>query len=419
MVRSLEEIIERIDRGRAVVLTAQEVRERVEREGDIEDTDVDVVTCATRAVMSGTYASLSFRVADPHEFVRAKKVFMNGVPAHVGPCPNERLGVVDLMVFGTAHSDDPNYGGGHLFRELVEGRDIMVRVETSSGWTSSTTVCLEDIPHARMFATRHTFKNYSAFVNPTSRPVSSIFHAVGFNPDLGGATFSGCGQLNPLENDPELDSIGVGTRVLMNGAEGYVIGTGTRSKPGKPNLAGYADMHDMNPEYLGGFNTPEGPECIASWAIPIPITNQRILESITRLDRDLKLPIINVDTRTDYGEANYGDVWTDVDLEVEYSPDACKGCSECVVQESCPLDAVSIDNGLATLDRSRCFNCGLCTTLCEAFYAELGSIQCDDTTVPVVLRQSDRARALQLAEDLRDRILQGSFKLSGMIDRIQ
>ena len=67
--------------------------------------DVDVVTTATRGIMSGTYAVLSFKVSEPDSFVKASEVLLNGVPAVVGPCPNERLGVLDLIVLGTAHSE--------------------------------------------------------------------------------------------------------------------------------------------------------------------------------------------------------------------------------------------------------------------------------------------------------------------------
>ncbi|MHC1575956.1 MAG: homocysteine biosynthesis protein, partial [Methanosarcinaceae archaeon] len=93
MVRSIEDINERIIKGKAIVLTAQEVGELVENgDDDIILEDVDVVTTATRAVMSGTYAVLSFPVDAPFSFTRADQVFLNEVPAHVGPCPNERLG---------------------------------------------------------------------------------------------------------------------------------------------------------------------------------------------------------------------------------------------------------------------------------------------------------------------------------------
>ncbi len=416
--RDLE--VERVKRGEAVIMTSQEVCNLVDAGKTEELKGVDVVTTATRAVMSGTYAILSFPVAEPHTFLRAKMVMMNGVPAQVGPCPNENLGVLDIVVFGTTHSrDNPEYGGGHLFRDLVERKPISVDVETDKGSRFTVEVGLDEMPQARLFGSRHAFKNYSAFVNPSVEPISTIFHARGFEPRCGGATFSGCGQINPIKNDPLLESIGTGTRILLNGGEGFVIGTGTRSCSDRPNLAGFGDMRRMDPEYMGGFLTSAGPECICSWAVPIPVTTNTILSEIARLDRDISLPIMDVVTRTPLGSADYGDVWEGVDLAVEFDSEKCKGCVRCRVEQICPMKAVSW-SGCAKRDESKCFHCGLCVGECQsgAFKCNLGKIKVCDKVVPVVLRQSDRFRALKLAEELKRRMLEGTFKISQPVERI-
>ncbi|MGB4697109.1 MAG: methanogenesis marker 16 metalloprotein [Methanothrix sp.] len=431
MVSSKEfsEILERIERGEAVVLTAEEVSRLVEDEDRSSLDEVDVVTTATRAVMSGTYALLSFPVAGPGSFLRAKNVWLNGISAQVGPCPNEKLGVLDMVIFGTAHSRDrPDYGGGHLFRDLVEGKTIQVEVQTDEGGLLQAEVGLEDMPQAQMFGSRHAFKNYSAFVNPGSRPVRTIFHARGFEPHCQVATFSGCGQINPLKNDPLLETIGIGTRILLNGAEGYVLGTGTRSSRDRPNLSGFADMHHMTAEYMGGFVTGLGPECICSLAVPVPVISSTILEEIARRDREIALPVNDINTRTVIGQANYGDVWgEDVDLEVEFDPEWCRGCRRCLVERACPMRAVRYDQEarVATRDGSLCFHCGLCVTECpnSAFRCRLGALQMKTSSgsvrsVPVVLRQSDRLRAGKLSEELKRRILDGSFRMAPPIERI-
>jgi putative methanogenesis marker 16 metalloprotein len=431
MVSSKEfsEILERIERGEAVVLTAEEVSRLVEDEYRSSLDEVDVVTTATRAVMSGTYALLTFPVAGPGSFLRAKNVWLNGISAQVGPCPNEKLGVLDMVIFGTAHSRDrPDYGGGHLFRDLVEGKTIQVEVQTDEGGLLQAEVGLEDMPQARMFGSRHAFKNYSAFVNPGDQPVRTIFHARGFEPHCQGATFSGCGQINPLKNDPLLETIGIGTRILLNGAEGYVLGTGTRSSRDRPNLSGFADMHHMTAEYMGGFVTGLGPECICSLAVPVPVISSTILEEIARRDREIALPVNDINTRTVIGQANYGDVWgEDVDLEVEFDPEWCRGCRRCLVEMACPMRAVRYDQEarVATRDGSLCFHCGLCVTECpnSAFRCRLGALQMKTSSgsvrsVPVVLRQSDRLRAGKLSEELKRRILDGSFRVAPPIERI-
>lgn len=426
--KEFSEILERIERSEAVVLTAEEVSRLVEDEDRSSLEEVDVVTTATRAVMSGTYAILSFPVAEPGSFQRARNVWLNGISAQVGPCPNENLGLLDLIVFGTACSRDrPDYGGGHLFRDLVEGKTIQVEVQTDEGGLLQAEAGLEDMPQARMFGSRHAFKNYSAFVNPGSRSVRTIFHARGFEPHCQGATFSGCGQINPLKCDPLLETIGIGTRILLNGAEGYVLGTGTRSSRDKPNLSGFADMHHMTAEYMGGFVTGLGPECICSLAVPIPVTSPTILEEIARRDREIALPVNDINTRTVIGQANYGDVWEDVDLEVEFDPQRCRGCKKCLVEMACPMRAVRYDQEarVATRDGSLCFHCGLCVTECPngAFRCRLGALRMKTSSgsvrsVPVVLRQSDRLRAVKLSGELKRRILEGSFRMAPPIERI-
>ena len=426
MVGSYSDILKKVMQGEAVVITAEEVAELVLSGESSRLSEVDVVTTATRAVMSGTYAVLSFPVAKPASFLRAGRVWINGIAAQVGPCPNENLGVLDLIVLGTAHSQDrQNYGGGHLFRDLVERKKVHVDVETDDERTLQAEIGLDEMPHARLFASRHAFKNYSAFVNARAQPVGTIFHSRGFAPHCREATFSGCGQINPLKNDPLLESIGVGTRILMNGAEGFVVGTGTRSSKERPNLSGFADMHKMAAELMGGFVTSAGPECICSWAVAIPVISKTILEEIARPDRDIALPVNDVCSRTAIGEADYGDVWTDVDLEVEFEPENCSGCSPCLVEEACPMRAVSREAGTVRRSEALCFHCGLCASVCPSavFSCRLGAVRLKRDgaavrSIPVVLRQSDRLRAERLAEDLKRRIINGSFRMAEPVERI-
>jgi len=123
---------------------------------------VDVVTCATCAIMSGTAAILSISIAERNEFERADKVWLNDIPAFPGPCPNERFGIVDVFVYGTACANHL-YGGGHLFREIVEGKQIEVKVKANDRIIERK-ISKEDLQFARMITTRSAFKNYMAFV---------------------------------------------------------------------------------------------------------------------------------------------------------------------------------------------------------------------------------------------------------------
>jgi ferredoxin len=129
---------------------------------------------------------------------------------------------------------------------------------------------------------------------------------------------------------------------------------------------------------------------------------------------------MDVNARCCIGQSNYGDVWENVDLYVEFDPQRCAGCASCLVEQVCPMEAVIFKGTYASRDKSRCFHCGLCLAKCPsgAFRSNLGSIHLNNTAIPVVLRQSDRFRALMLARDLKRRILDGSFKIAEPVEKI-
>ena len=43
-------------------------------------------------------------------------------------------------------------------------------------------------------------------------------------------------------------------------------------------------------------------------------------------------------------------------------PEKCTACETCV--ESCPLDAISMQDGVAVVDQETCGDCGACVDAC-------------------------------------------------------
>lgn len=414
--RSIEDINQKIQRGEATVLTAEEVSNLVRDGEEPKAENIDVVTAGTCGIMSGTAAVFHIKAGEPGSFKKAKRVFLNGVPGFPGPCPNEWLGSVDLIVYGTSHSIyDENYGGGFLFKDIVEGKDIEIEVESIGGEIIKSTTNINEMGMARMVGTRLAFKNYTAFLNPSAEPVSSIFNAVKMEGPFKGLSFSGCGELNPLQNDPDMKTIKTGTKVLLCGSEGIVLGSGTRSAPEKPNMMISADMFDMDPHYLGGFKTAEGPEVFNSVAAAIPILNDEILKNTFILNRDIPLPVADIRGRHKVlGFTDYASVWSDNPERPVYDPEACMDCRVCMVRETCPTGAYE-----DTLNEGRCFGCGMCVSSCQygAFQMKRGELkfEMDDETVdvPIICRQSDIKRARELTGELKRRILKGEFSISG------
>lgn len=415
-MKSLSDIKQKIKEGTATVLTAKEFKQRVLEGEKFSTEDVDVVTTGTFGIMSGTMGVFNFPFMPPNTFERARAVFMNGIPAFPGPCPNERLGEIDAVVYGTSFRDH-SYGGGHLFRDLVEGKPVHITVDTGEKILESE-VTLEEMKYSVLQTTRAAFKNYHAMVNPDSTEVRTIFSVTGLKGPLKEASVSGCGSINPLENDPDFHVIGVGTPVLFNGSAGFVMGTGTRSSKKKPNISTFADMKKMDPTLMGGFVTSHGPECLVSIGIPIPVIDEKTLNSLMIQNSGSVLPVTDIRTRTPVGETDYSRIWDKTDLMVRYNKEQCINCEHCKARLLCPTNAITEGH---EINRHYCVNCGTCVNNCpeHVFNAELGQIALGNELIPVTLRQSDRSRAERVCGILKRRIIEGKFKLNEMIKRIE
>ncbi|MFX0161834.1 MAG: methanogenesis marker 16 metalloprotein [Candidatus Hodarchaeota archaeon] len=408
--KSFEEINKKIGQGEAKVFTAEEFKKMVRNGENLTVEDVDVVTTGTCGLMSGTAIILTITIAERGVFERAEKVWLNGVPAYPGPCPNERLGIIDVIVYGTSHADE-KYGGGHLFRDIVENKNIEARIKTKNGKFLEPEIKFEDIPFARMFTTRSVYRNYVGLVNPKNSIVKTIFSLLGLKGPLEEVSVCGCGEINPLENDSSLKTIGINSKVLLNGSIGYVMGEGTRSTKEKPNLSVFAEMRGMEPKYMGGFNTSAGPECITSIAIPVPVLDEEILSNLKILDENIKLPILDINKRTPFSESDYGKVWQNTDKEISFNRSKFNKEEKSPVEIYCPTNAFQKTKGI---DKRRCFNCGACTYLSpqKAFKGKLGAINIKGKEVPITLRQSNRSRANDLCYKLKKLIKNESFKLT-------
>ncbi len=419
--RKLSEIRKKINNGSAIILTVQELIDQISAGKKVKFEDVDIVTTATKGLMSGIMGIFSFRLSPPKTLRKFTEVDINGIPAFPGPCPNEYLGIVDLLIYGTTQSRTiDNYCGGSLFREIVEGKSLEVLAKSAEGETIEKIMNLEDMQFAKLVGTRQAIKNYNAMINCETRYIDTIFSCLPFSPNKTEITFSGCGALNPFQNDPEFESFGVGSPILVNGNIGYLMGPGTRNYIEKPNMMTIASFDGMKPDYMGAFKTSYGLEPICSLAIPIPILNERIFNNIVKSDKLVKLTILSLVGREKVGEITYGDVW-DKNFFMRFNPDACKNCEQCKAIDKCPTNAFIIRDGrISAIDRSRCFNCGNCTHLCpEAFVLDLKKIVFEGKSIPVVLRQSDRYGAIKLAEQLKSMILKGEFPLRQPIAKLQ
>src|SRR3989339_2151664 len=135
MVKTLAEINERIRNGQAVVVTAEEIIEIVEKKGVAEAAkQVDVVTTATFGPMCSSGAYFNFGHTKPKIKAGGGRALLNGIPAYTG------WAAVDLYIGATAVSeDDPcnvihpgnfAYGGAHVIEDLVAGKKIHIHIKS-------------------------------------------------------------------------------------------------------------------------------------------------------------------------------------------------------------------------------------------------------------------------------------------------
>ena len=119
-MKTYAEINEKIKKGTAIVLTAEEVAKLSKSLSPKEIArKVDVVTTATFGAMCSSGAFLNFGHATPP--IRMEKIKLNGVKVSGG------LAAVDTYVGATdCNPSNPTYGGAHIIEDLINGKDIIL-----------------------------------------------------------------------------------------------------------------------------------------------------------------------------------------------------------------------------------------------------------------------------------------------------
>ena len=326
--KTIEQINKKIAAGKAVVATAQEIIGIAKKEGVVEAAKkVDVVTTGTFAPMCSSGVFINIGHSKP--LIRTTKTWFNNVFAYSG------IAAVDCYLGATQTcEDDPlnklypgefNYGGGHVIQDLVAGKQIHIKAQSygTDCYPSreiEKLVTLKELPNAILCNPRNAYQNYNCAINRSDKIKYTYMGTL--KSGVGNANYSTSGELSPLFNDPYLKTIGVGTRIFLGGAQGYVTWTGTQHKSqverglnGVPltpagTLSVTGDLKEMSPEWLVGQSI-RGYGCSLSvgLGIPIPILNEEMLKYTSVSDDQLFTQI--VDYGHDYPEGiskSYGQV---------------------------------------------------------------------------------------------------------------
>jgi uncharacterized protein (DUF39 family)/CBS domain-containing protein len=193
------------------------------------------------------------------------------------------------------------YGGGHVIEDLIRGKEVDLRA-TAYGTDCyprtqlRTTITKDDLNQFYLLNFRNCYQRYNCATN--SRDETIYTYMGKLLPRFGNATFSGAGGLNPLMNDPDYETIGIGTRIFLGGAQGYVIGEGTQHSPSNQfgTIMVRGDCKKMNPEFISGASfTRYGTTLYVGIGIPIPILNEGLAKKTAIQDEEILTSI------TDYG----------------------------------------------------------------------------------------------------------------------
>jgi len=320
--KTYQEINEKIRGGQVVVVTAEEMIDVVDEKGPAEAAaQVDVVTTGTFAPMCSSGALINFGHSTPR--IRASDGWLNDVPAYGA------LAAVDLYIGATAvvegdplnaqHPGEFRYGGGHIIEELVAGNDVRLR---ASGYGTDcyprreldTWINIRDLNECTLLNPRNCYQNYNVAVNLNEERDIYTYMGV-LKRDLGNANYCSAGQLSPLLNDPYYRTIGIGSRIFLGGAQGYVFWPGTQHNPtaaragngvpkgGAGTLAVVGDMKQMDAQWVVGVSMyGYGVSLAVGIGTAIPILDEEMALFTAVKDEDIVAPIVDYSRSYPYNE---------------------------------------------------------------------------------------------------------------------
>jgi len=313
-MRSIKEINEKIKKGQVVVATAEEIIDLVAKKGvSAACRQVDVVTTGTFGPMCSSGAYFNIGHSKPRIKIGGGTCTLNDVPAYCG------LAATDIFLGATALPDDDprnkvfpgefKYGGGHVIQELVSGKDVLLEA-TSYGTDCyprkklETLINIRDMNEAVLLNIRNCYQNYNVAVNLSDRMLYTYMGVL--KPNLGNANYCSAGQLSPLLKDPYYKTIGIGTRIFLAGAQGYIIWQGTQHNPGVKRstngipvtpagtLAVIGDLKQMKPQWLVGTSMlGYGVSLSVGIGVPIPLLNEEICAFAAAKDEEIFARVVD------------------------------------------------------------------------------------------------------------------------------
>ncbi|MFP4456477.1 MAG: homocysteine biosynthesis protein [Clostridia bacterium] len=306
MRKTYKEINNKIKTGEVVVVSVEEAINITKKSGIKKASEyIDIVTTATFGPMCSSGAFLNFGHSDPP--IRLSKTLLNGVLAYSG------IAAVDTYIGATEQNEKkPNYGGANVIFDLVSGKEVeLIGYSKGSDCYPSRYVNrrirLSDLNEAYLYNPRNAYQNYSGAINTSDKDIYTYMGRLKANMD--NINFSTTGQMSPLLKDPQFRTIGIGTRIYLAGAKGYVSWYGTQFDSAKEcnsfnipktpsgTIATIGDLKDMKAKYLKPIYLKNyGVSLNVGIAIPIPILDENLLAQVVMSNKEITTQIVDYST---------------------------------------------------------------------------------------------------------------------------
>ncbi|MEL7502198.1 MAG: homocysteine biosynthesis protein [Cyanobacteria bacterium J06554_6] len=311
-MRTIAEINQKICDRTVTVWTATEAKAQVAELGAVAAAQqVDVITTGTFEPMESSGAVLNLGHTDPP--INIRTCWLDQVLAYSG------FGTVDLYLGASQPTEstrrlddtDPEEGrgGGHVIADLIAGKRVPLQ---ATGYVSDcyprasleVSIHKDTLNQFYLFNPRNLYQNFIVGVNSSERPLYTYLGPL--QPFLGNAVYANPGALSPLFNDPDLETIGIGTRLFLGGGIGYLAWEGTQHFPLQKRLpnrtpigpaatvALVGDAKQMDARWVRGcYFKGYGPSLMIGVGIPIPVLNDAVLQRCAVTDAELVAPVVD------------------------------------------------------------------------------------------------------------------------------
>lgn len=314
--RTIAEINDKIARTQATAWTVEELKAKVANIGITQAfKQVDVITTGTFEPMESSGAIINLGHTDPP--IKIRQCWLDGVPAYAG------FGAVDLYLGATAsadyyssehelslnQTDNRERGGSHVIEDLIAGKSVYLKAfgQKTDCYPRASfegSITKNSINQFYLFNPRNLYQNFIVGVNGGDRPLFTYLGPL--QPRLGNAVYSNPGEISPLFNDPDLEVVGIGSKIFLGGGVGYIAWEGTQHFPLQKRLpnrtpigpaatvALIGDAKQMNSRWVRGcYFKHYGSSLMLGVGVPLPVLNEAVIEHCLVRDRDLVAPVID------------------------------------------------------------------------------------------------------------------------------